>query len=296
MRLKKSFGLLMVLLILPLAFAGIARSTAAASLTLAPMSGGVYASGNGWTPNGVVTFYFDSQNAAHMVTTVKASSAGSFNFVAIPIGSNVALAPHTIIAVQGANMATATYTPSSVSPPDDRLLNPILAIQNSLGAVEGKIDAIEDKLDSGGSFYTFVGSWFTTTNTKIDAISKAEQLLFQESRSISSSGLNDYVTSIYTADASSKPAACVYTITYYVNYANALDYIHVYVDHNNQRPQFPGYIIGHDGAGVFQQTGTFAASSMEIWIDTVNPGGLVWWSVTVEGAPGTVVTHTTMYP
>jgi len=291
----------MVLLILPLAFAGIARSTAAASLTLAPMSGGVYASGSGWTPNGVVTFYFDSQNAAHMVTTVKASSAGSFNFVAIPIGSNVALAPHTIIAVQGANMATATYTPSSVSPPDDRLLNPILAIQNSLSTVNTKLDDIKTTLASGGDFYEFVNQWFNHLDAKVsdvgDKVDAVEEKLdkslevlayYEDSKTLSTAG--EHVVIKIVADQ-----PCLYTVSLNGQNLDDGDWCGVYQEIGVSSTWQRLLVLQPADAIMGTATGavTFASYDMAIRAN-VGAGNIVIWryTVMVQGLPGTTWTVT----
>jgi hypothetical protein len=289
MRVKKSFGLLLVLLVVPLAFAGIARSTAAASLTISPASGGLYASGNGWTPNVLVTFYFDTEDVAHVVTTVKASSAGSFGLLYLAIGNNVAYGPHTVIARQGANLATATYNPSSVNPPDDRLLNPILAINTEVGKIEAK-------LDSGGSFFEFVNQWFNHLDAKVsdvgDKVDAVEDKLddaavilgyYQGHQLLVSSGTVIRI-------AADKPV--LFVVSLRADNLDGADYAYVWKDREAGSYAFVVYLTSAD-APYPHESVTFAGRAMEIGAGVASGTVDIWdYNVMVMGMPGTVLTVT----
>ena len=133
LRLKKSYGLALVLLLVPLLLVGVAQSLNPPALTIYVTAGGVSASGYGWTPKAPVSFYFDLEDAVHMLASVVASASGSFYNVYLPTGVNVQFGAHSIIAVQGFTRVSVPYNTGAVAPPDDRLLNRLNEVEEKLG-------------------------------------------------------------------------------------------------------------------------------------------------------------------
>ncbi|MFQ5821162.1 MAG: hypothetical protein ACE5I5_14310, partial [Candidatus Heimdallarchaeota archaeon] len=70
--------------------------------------------------------------------------------------------------------AAVTTITNAISSAQTAITNAISSAQTAIvGEIndnEAKIDAIEAKLDLGGSFYTFVNTWFTTIDGEVDAI------------------------------------------------------------------------------------------------------------------------------
>lgn len=131
MSLKKSYGLLFVLLLTPLVVVGVVQSVGPPTISVNLSSYGIYVYGSGWTANAPVILYYDVEDADHMVATVTANYAGNFQAY-IPTNYVASVDAHTVIAVQGADKATAVHNVGAASPPDDRLLNPILNIKEVL--------------------------------------------------------------------------------------------------------------------------------------------------------------------
>lgn len=174
MRLKKSFVVLLVLLISLTTLAGVVRSLPVPLILASTTATGVKVQGSGWTANTVVTLYFDVIDANHKVCEATTDYSGSF-VASFPLAGTVE-GTHTVTAIQGAMLATAAFTVGSTSPPDDRILNPILAISSNLSSIAAKLNvvdaevkAIEAKLDAGGSFYNFVNGWFYNVSSNLNS-------------------------------------------------------------------------------------------------------------------------------
>jgi hypothetical protein len=157
-------------------FLGAVQSVAPPTLTVNYKADTFTISGNGWTPNSPVTIFYDVKDTAHRIAAATADYFGAFT-VNVPRVLGTTEGAHSLIVVQGALQATVTYNASPVSPPDDRLLNPILsissdiqAIKNKLDTINGEIQAVEAKLDVGGSFYNFVNGWFGNINNRISNV------------------------------------------------------------------------------------------------------------------------------
>jgi hypothetical protein len=131
MNLKKRYGLLFVLLLVPLVLAGVVQSVGPPEIHVSAGSGSVNVYGSGWVAYADVTIYYDVEDADHMVGVVTTKYGGNFQ-VMIPTNYIPNVGVHTIIAVQGVDKATATYNLDISAPPDDRLLNPILNIKEVL--------------------------------------------------------------------------------------------------------------------------------------------------------------------
>jgi hypothetical protein len=238
MSLKKRYGLLFVLLLVPLVLVGVVRSVGPPEIHLSAGSSSVYVYGSGWQANTNVPIYYDMIDANHMVALATTSYHGSFQ-VSIPTDYIPTVGFHTIIAGWSFGpTATADYQVQTTSPPDDRLLNPILAIQNKLNDVGNEIQAVETKLDAGGSFYNFVDTWFGTVDNKLDTVDgkldtidgkvdtvedkvdavDAEQMLYSGHNHTSIDNLGD---NIVVRVETSKTAK--FTVTYYAAWTNSLD-------------------------------------------------------------------------
>lgn len=165
MHLRKSFVVLLILLISVSFFAILVHSATPPTLTATQNGNGVTVRGSMWTANALVTLYLDVVDASHKVAQVLTDYSGSFT-ATFPIDGTI-LGTHNVTAVQETTQTTAPCVVGVTSPPDDRLLNPILAISNLLGNVNTEVQKIEAKLDAGGSFYKFVDNWFTTININL---------------------------------------------------------------------------------------------------------------------------------
>jgi hypothetical protein len=315
MRLRK-FGLLLVLLLAPMVFLGAVQSVAPPTLTVNYKADTFTISGNGWTPNSPVTIFYDVKDTAHRIAAATADYFGAFT-VNVPRVLGTTEGAHSLIVVQGALQATVTYNASPVSPPDDRLLNPILsissdiqAIKNKLDTIDGEIQAVEAKLDAGGSFYNFVNNWFDTINgklnsantelnnvenkvdsvkTQVDAV-KAEQVIYNGSE-YAGTRLSNGMFGIVTITTNK---ICKYTIYYYAYWEDKDDYedLDVRIDGGWIR-DIP---MGHIEAGISTKSGDKALTLVAdgIHLHGYNEDGRtdISWAVVVEGSPGTLVNVT----
>lgn len=323
MRLKMSFGLLLVLIFSLSMISGIVRSAPVPTILVSNNANGVAVQGSSWTANTAVILYFDVVDANHKVAQPTTDYVGSFmaNF---PLGGTTQ-GTHTVTAVQGAKQATAAFAVGAVSPPDDRLLNPINSIlslmqtgvssdlqqiKTKLNTVDGEIQAVENKLDAGGSFYNFVGNWFNTINgklnsantelnnvenkidsvkTQVDAV-KAEQVIYNGS-GYAWTRLSDGMFGIVTITTNK---ICKYTIYYYAYWEDKDDSedLDVRIDGGWIR-DIP---MGHIEAGISTKLGdkalTLAADGIHLHGYNEDGRTDISWAVVVEGSPGTLVNVT----
>ena len=291
----KRFAVLLVLLIAPTALVSTVRSTPLPTLTFNLGGYGVSSlTGTGWTPFNPVTIYLDTVDSAHRLTVANANWDGSF-YATFPQVSSTTQGAHVFIAVQGTTQVTQNFTVSAVSPPDDRLLNPILAIQNKLDTVNGEVKAVEAKLDVGGSFYNFVNNWFNTVNGKLGNIetkidnSKATQIIaYYDGSVVVSGGTVEILPNSFVL--ANKPALFTVSVV-----TTKIDAGYIRVDR-----QGPGASVvvkwlipapSLPDMNNIQDTFTFGGQGTDINVNNRGSSDVtVYFTLMVQGSPDTVIT------
>jgi hypothetical protein len=296
--LKKHLALLSVLLLAPLLIAGVVQSAGPPSITVTSVSYEVVVNGSNWSPDSPVNVYYDFEDADHLVASVTPNKGGKF-VVTIPDKYVADVGLHTIIARQGANVATAEHWVAVTAPSDDRLLTPILAIQDKLDDVGDEVAAIEAKLDAGGSFYNFVDTWFNAVDDKIDEraddiedrLSDMEDQLTDIQDTLADSQafqIIDTYTGFYSYDDDTEtfdiPGTHIVAdreVLYYVSMSviNYGDYTIIRINPPNNCEAFSSTEEG------FSASPTIA--SREMVIRVAGHEIYIWYSITVMGPPGT---------
>jgi hypothetical protein len=262
MRLKKSFVLLLILLISVPLLAGLAHSASTPTIYVNVSDDGIIVDGYGWTHNLQVFICYDTPDASHMVATAPVDNTGYFH-VTFPKPTTSFVGTHTIFAIQGLRQATAMYNVQTTLPPDDRLLNPLNIINNYLQSnVGSKLTSMDSKLDS--------------IEEKIDN-SKATQILYYDVASGQINPGSGYARR-YTAD---KPV--LFTVSVHVNNLDGTESLDI----------LNGYftIERFEASGSSFETGTitFASTKFSLVYDASN--GFDWtMQVMVQGMPGTIIT------
>jgi hypothetical protein len=158
-------------------------------------------------------------------------------------------------------------------------------VDDNVEAVQTKIDSVESKVDGLG---TEIGSM----EGKVDAAKNAEQMIFSDSRKYTTKADGFYMAFKIETDRVAK-----FTVTYHARTLNDLD---DYVDVNEKfaEGQYSNIAAMHSegrtfGAGDEVRTITVAALGIDIagynedgWTD-------VFWAITVEGSPDTVIQSVT---
>lgn len=300
MRLKKSFVALLVLLISVSSLAAIVRSLPVPSLIASTTATGVKVQGSGWTANAAVTLYYDVMDDSHKVCETTTDYSGSFT-ASFPLAGTTE-GTHKVFAVQGATLTQVTFNVGSTSPPDDRLLNPILAIQNNLAAIGTNLAFYYNNLQTSlGTINTEVNSWFSNIDKNLQGNfsniegkqdNSATQMLYFHSDSVIVDGQPNNPLGKTVVISANKHAVFIFAVQV------------VFVDTPGDEVTFtletvPTNVFLADflPGGGRQQLKQFTVAGDAVAFNAVAAdvplnNVIVVYSVMVEGTPGTTVTLT----
>ena len=317
MHVRKSLTLVLVVLISVSLFATLVYAVTKPAISVQSSAGGVTVQGNYWLNNVPVSIYVDVEDASHKVTQTTPFYGNLY--ASFPI-DGIAFGTHTVIAVQGATKAMATFDLCSTSPPDDRLLNPINGIasllqdgiSNQLQTVisvvtniNSAVGSIENKLDVGGSFYNFVNTWFGNIDSKIsdvgDRVSDVESKLYDIEQKVDGSEATqilayydgNYVVTDEVVGTgpvlvpnthiyTDKPV--LFTVSISVSGLTGSD-LYILQSNSIEISRFSA-----SGGNWQRESVTFGGDYMSVDVIPGTDISFFDWHILVQGAPGTVVT------
>lgn len=271
----------------------VSSSNGGPKITVSPMWGTgdskIDIKGIHWVPGQPVVLYWDEQDMLHAIANATVDKSGEFKVHDLTVEGSY-IGPHTVIAVQGLSMATATYTMKATTTPDDRILSSLqtnfTTILDNVTAIEGKLDnatsglpgiqtnltKIDTDANNHPGFYSNQGSWYNRN------MGYGQYPVIEAGHDFNSS---EFTITIYALSNVSAVDIMIYTEISVPSVAYLLDVAPI------NQPLFMGDFEGSISY-------TCAAQWVLVTINPVNPSEganvSVQWSITAETPPGVGIT------